>query len=258
MRSINDFHPITMLVYFMAVIVPTMFFADLKSLAVSGVAAVFFAAVVYRKNPAKDILFILVCAAVMGIVNALTVSNGEKVIIFINDRAITLESFLYGIKSGIMLAVSIIWFKIFSYYMTSERIRAIFYHMPKTGLLISMVMRLVPEYVQRYKKVAALNKNSSKQGIVNNMSAVFSWAVESSAEKAQIIKMRDYGKEKNRYSPYSFKKKDAVVTVMITVLAAGYVFVDEYKMILWICGIFLPLFYTLKERAKWKLYTLRK
>lgn len=258
MRSIDDFHPITMFVYFMSVIMPTMFYADMESLVISAAAAIFFVALVYRKNPLHDMLFIMVCGIIMGIVNALMVSDGEKVFLFINDRAVTFESFLYGIKSGIMLAASIIWFKIFSHYMTSERIRTLFYHMPKTGLLISMVMRLVPEYVKRYKKVAAVSNNTSKQGITNNMSAVFAWAIESSVQKAQIIMMRDYGKEKNRYSPYIFGVKDIVITVIIVILAITYVLTDRLKLLIWIAGIFLPLFYTMKERIRWKLYTLRK
>lgn len=258
MRKIDVFHPITMFLYFMCVIIPSMFLMDARLVGISALVAVVYDGIIRKKVPWGDVLFVVITCVLMSIINAITVSDGENILFFINNRAITAESLQYGAISGIMLSGTIIWFRIFSHYMTSEKIIAVFPHMPKTGLVISMTMRFVPDYVKRYRQVSSVNQCNNKSGILKNISAVFSWAIENSTDTADSMAMRGFDGRKKMYNPFKFTVRDVLAVTVILLLQTMYIPGGEIMLIMWCILALMPLAYILKEEIGWKLYSLRK
>ena len=64
-----------------------------------------------------------------------------------DGNPVTLESILYGVGSGIMLACVVSWFSVFHAVMTSDKFMYLFGKViPAFSLLLSMCLRFVPRF----------------------------------------------------------------------------------------------------------------
>lgn len=261
MKRFEDFHPAAVLIYYISAIVPAMLVSDVWLVLISWLVGILWLWVVKHRFPIGNIVFTAAAVCVMGLVNALVSHDGTTELLFINGKAITLEAVRYGGLTGLMLAAVIIWFASFSDIMTSDKIIALFGRLPKLGLVVSMVLRLVPEYIARFGKVRKAVLVNSGDEFVNApaeymrlMSAVFTWALENSMQTADSMQMRGYASGARRYSPYRFKTRDGVLIAVIILMQLMYFAPYALRIPLAALNCALPLIYEGKEWLKWVFF----
>lgn len=263
MRHFDELHPLVLGIYFLAVIIPVMFAVNLYMAAASLITGIAFGWYLDGKVPLGRIGMSMVIVAAMTICNGIFSHKGTNELFFVNGRAVTLEAVRYGIVTGIMLSAVFVWFGNFSHVMTGEKIMQLFAKMPRMALVISMILRLVPEYIRRYREVneaQAANhceSGESRAGILKISSAVFTWALENSMQTADSI-IRRNGQNCRIVRKKAFKSRDIIILLIIILIQAAYLAPGIYKT----AGIavigFLPLLWEGKECIRWRLYSLKK
>lgn len=253
MRRFDDFHPIVVFVYYMAVLIPVMFFMSMEIALMAMVAGLIRIWAVEKKFPLSRIVFSVLCVLVMVIVNALVSHSGQDELFFINGKAITLQAVKYGAVSGLMLAAVYIWFSIFSKAVTAEKIAVVFRFMPKLGLIISLILRLVPMYVNRYRMVhSATRINTDKRSELKVTGAVFTYALEGSAGIVRSMEYRGFKKPKRRYVPFKIKSRDVIFLCIILIFQVKYLQHGAVKYILEAVFLLIPIIWEAREAVKWQ------
>lgn len=264
MRHFEEFNPVVLLVYYLTVLIPVMAVMDpiliLTALAVGLIRS----GIRDRKIPLKKIGFSAVVVIVMTLINGLLSHEGSTELFFINDRAITLEALRYGFVSGLMLSAAFAWFADFSRVLTGEKIMAMMWRLPKLALLVSMIVRLIPRYLKRYRKVSLavrINEEEDPEKSGNNLmrisSAVFTWALENSMDTADTMQMRGYASGKRKMRGNRFTCEDVIILTVIGALQSMYFLPRVWHTALMIVLCLLPELYRIKENVKWKIYTLK-
>ena len=145
-----------------------------------------------------------------------------------NGNPVTLESIVYGLASGLMLAGVISWFSVFHEVMTSDKFMYLFGKVvPAFSLLLSMTLRFVPRFTAQIKRVAESQQCIGRN--VNNgklyeraahglkiLSITTTWALENSVETADSMKSRAYGlRGRTNFSIYRFDRRDGALLAFL-------------------------------------------
>ena len=89
-------------------------------------------------------------ALVVACANALFAGTGSTLLLAVGPFPVYLESFAYGLCMGLLLVSTMLWFSNAAQVLSSDKVMGLFGgRMPVVGLMISMVMRLVPQFVRR-------------------------------------------------------------------------------------------------------------
>lgn len=170
---------------------------------------------------------------VVAIANPLFSSSGSTEILRIGVRAVYVESLVYGACSGGMLASVFLWFSSYAACMNSANTMALFGNvLPIVSLMVSQVMRLVPQFVARGRGIAAAQdavsaaapqtKRQQTAGRLRIVSVLMGWGMEDGIERSDAMRARGYdcGARRTTYKRYRFGRADASVLAAIVVLAA--------------------------------------
>ena len=143
------------------------------------------------------------------------------------------ESLVYGACSGGMLASVFLWFSSYAACMNSANTMALFGNvLPIVSLMVSQVMRLVPQFVARGRGIAAAQdavsaaapqtKRQQTAGRLRIVSVLMGWGMEDGIERSDAMRARGYdcGARRTTYKRYRFGRADASVLAAIVVLAA--------------------------------------
>lgn len=96
---------------------------------------------------------------VLAIANPLFVSAGSTELFRIGMHAFYLESLVYGACQGLMLANVLLAFSVASHIVTSDKVLCTLGNLtPTLALMMSMTMRLVPQFARRGKDILATQK----------------------------------------------------------------------------------------------------
>lgn len=206
-----------------------------------------------------------------------------------NGKRITLEAFIYGLDTGLLLVAMMIWVQILSLVFTEEKWMEVLGRIsPTLALLLSMVFRFIPLYQERLKKIRqvrsanAVSASSFRHRIkcaVSDWSVLTSWALEHAVDTADSSKAREYGKRKrSRYSIFRVTGRDIAMFVLAGGLALALIWlalkgafkISFYPRIrihsgteLWIgTAVFcvysgLPFFWDVSRRILWQYYRLK-
>lgn len=174
-------------------------------------------------------LWLVVTAA-----NPLFSASGSTELFRIGVRAVYAESLVYGACSGGMLASVFLWFSCYSACMSSANSLALFGNvLPIVSLMVSQVMRLVPQFVARGRGIAAAQdavsaaaprtKRQQASGRLRIVSVLMSWGMEDGIERSDAMRARGYdcGARRTTYKRYRFGRADAVVVGAVAVLATA-------------------------------------
>lgn len=171
----------------------------------------------------KDVCLLCIpVIAVIAILNVITNPRGTHILLELKHRPLTLESLLYGIASGMMLAGVIVWFRCFHAILSNDKFLYLFgKRLPGTALLLSMVLKLFPE--TRYKMQCIRMSDDSEsgkeeEGVIHRikkglrqLSCLLEWSMEDSIETADSMKARGYGSGKrSTYQCYKMTAFDWV------------------------------------------------
>lgn len=113
------------------------------------------------KRTARSLVWIVPMWLIVTIANPLFSSMGSTEVLRFGLFAIYAESLLYGACAGGMLASVFLWFSSYSACMNSDNSLALFGNIaPVVTLMITQVMRLVPQFVARGRSVALVDRKS--------------------------------------------------------------------------------------------------
>jgi len=226
----NEFmrcHPITNLIYYFLVIGFSVTVMHPAYLLVSLVGSlVFYGFMNGIKNITKMAVAVVFLIVFTAIFNALFNHAGETVLLrFENGNALTKESITFGVVSGIMLGCVLVWFLTLTKVMISEKIMYIFGGIiPGVSLLISMILKFIPEMREKIKKVGdARNALGIEESKFKRAKSIFRVLVTTSLEDgiitADSMKARLYGNSRRtNYSNYRFLRKDIILIAVMLVL----------------------------------------
>lgn len=289
MKAFSSVHPIVLMVYFLSVLIITMFIINpiIEIIALSG-SILFCVMLTSRKEKREDLKFYLPLMFLITITNPLFSHNGQTPLFFMNGNAVTLEAIVYGVAIAVMVVAVMLWCKSYSHTMTSDKFIYLFGHIiPKLSLVLSMALRYVPmlkrqsHKVNRAQKAMGLYTSKSYFDRVRSALRVFSvligWSLENAVETGKSMKARGYGlKGRTNYSNFQFKKSDAILLVVnivlliltvvgvasgrldfayypkITQLQFSIVAITSYLSFALLA--YLPFFIEVEEVVRWKYY----
>lgn len=287
LQSFSNSHPVVLLLYYVTVMLVTIFFIHPIVLMVSFIGSFSLLLLVkkgkqlYREFKIYLILFILIV-----LTNPLFVHEGETILVFIKNVPITLEAILYGVFIGIMLLAIINWSRLFSEMMSSEKIVYIFgTSFPKMSLILTMSLRFIPLLIKRIKKISMVQRsfnvygdNSIKQRIYHGIQTfhiIITWSLENSVVQADAMKSKGYGlSDRSNFSIFTWSFVDTIMSLLIMGLLSiifyfnyqGVLSFEYYPMfdfysvwnpnillvIVLVILMMLPSMYEIKEQIKWK------
>lgn len=292
MRAFSNIHPITAMVYFISILLFSMFSNNpvIGVLALMG-GILFCMMLTGRKEKWSDIKFYLTLFLLITITNPLFSHNGKTPLFFMNGNAVTLEAVIYGVAIAVMVVSVLMWCKSYGLIMTSDKFVYLFGRaIPKISLVLSTVLRYVPMLKRQAKKV---NRTQKAMGFYTSesyaerlrlgmrvFSALITWSLENAVETGKVMKARGYGlKGHTNYSNFVFRKRDGILFVVILVLDAitlaamltgqlDFFYYPEITDIIctlqamtsYICfGVlsFLPFIIEVEEIVRWKYYRLK-
>lgn len=234
MSTFAEFHPVVLLVYYLAVLVVTMFTMQPVLLALSFTGAFLFYAA--QNTPRKwggDFVYYFFLFVLIAVTNPLFTHNGKTILFFMNDNPVTLEAFWFGMAAALMIVAVIFWCKAYYTVMTTDKFIYLFGRtMPKISLLISMSVRFFPLLTRQMKKVRQAQRAMglyASDSLIDRLlfelrvfDSLLGWMLENSVDTADSMKARGYGlRGRSRFSIFVFTHRDAVLLVITGTLFAG-------------------------------------
>lgn len=288
-NTFYDFHPLVNFLYFGAVILFSMMFIHPVFLIIGIIASFVYSIVLNGIKSLKFNLYFLMPMMIMVILlNPLFSHKGITILFYLNDKPITLESFIYGIATAIMLITVIMWFSCYNKVITSDKFIYMFSKTtPSIALLISMTLSFVPKFKNQLKKIRTTQRNIGRD--INNgtmyqkakngctiISILITWALENGVQTADSMRGRGYGLSgRSNFSIYKLDSRDknalAIIITAITICLTGYALgknkmefypcisitqitaIDILVYLAYIVLVFLPIIIEIKETMKWNL-----
>lgn len=147
---------------------------------------------------------------------------GETILCYLpTGNPLTLESILYGIAAGFLLASVLIWCGCFSIVMTSDKFLSLFGRLvPALSLVLSMTLRFVPRFKKQFDTVREAQKTLGHdvssgsllrriKNVIVCFSIVVTWSLENGIETSDSMKSRGYGaKRRTSYAVYRWTERD--------------------------------------------------
>lgn len=283
MRRFSDLNPIVITVYMLVIVGIAMFCTNPIIFFISLAAALGFS-ILLKENGKKTYLYCLLMFLILSLINPIMSHNGVTVLFVINNNPVTMEAFIYGISSALMLMAVFIWFSSYSKIMTSDKLLYLFGALsPKLSLILSMALRYVPLFknqsikVEQAQRACGLYKEDNMADNIKNKLSVFDslvgWALENGIITADSMSARAYGTGKRSFFyTYKFKLYDYIILAVS--LCLGIICIVTLPQIEFVYypaiiipentiealasyiayGILggLPLFIEIKEKIKWK------
>lgn len=279
-----SFHPLSSLIYFLVVIILTMFSSNPLITVISLAGAILFNFYIKTFN-SKKALFYLLVFLITALSNPIFSHNGATVLFFLGDNRITLESLLYGANSGLLMVSVIVWCENYSKIMTNDKFLFLFSRrLPKSALIISMTFRFLPIFMRKYRNMVDAQRTFQKFGkskkdkirfYVSVFSLLVSWSFENSVDTADSMRARGYTlKSKTVLNRFKFTAYDLYLIVLSLTLLLLILFgiyknaidfsfypiisfpkintLEIISLISFTALSFLPILTELKESLKWK------
>ncbi len=229
------YHPIINILFFMVVITTTVFLTNPIILVLSYTAAFVYSVRLKGRKALKfNLLYMLPLMLFAAAINVLFVHEGATILgYFSNGNPITLESLVYGLFSALMIGSVIIWFSCYNEVISSDKVIYLFGRiLPKTSLIFSMVLRLVPMYKAQIGVISNAQKGIGRDFSTGNifqrarnglkiLSIMLTWALENGVETSDSMKARGYGlKGRTSFSIFRFDARDRSLASSLGALMA--------------------------------------
>ena len=224
------YHPLVNFLYFTLVIGFSMALNHPLAQGISLICAIIYAV---QTDGRKAVLFTLRwCLPVMlltAFVNPAFSHQGVTILLYLpTGNPLTLESILYGISSGVMIATVMLWFLNFNRVITSDKFIYLFGRIiPALSLVLSMTQRFIPKFKAQLGSVVDAQKSIGRdisEGslwhrtriAVTTLSIMVTWALENAIETADSMKCRGYGlKGRTAFSIYRFDDRDKMALLYL-------------------------------------------
>lgn len=238
---------------------------------------------------ARSLAWLAPLMIIVALANPLFSAAGSTEILRLGERAVYAESLAYGACMGAMLAAVVLWFANASCVLTSGKVLLLMGNaLPTVSLMVSMALRLVPQFVRRAAEIRAVQSACAPAAVASGgrfarlrermwanlrlVSVLMGWSMEDSLETADAMRARGWGVRGRRttYALYRFRGRDGVALGLLAVLAAAsallaWTAVSQFAfyprmstLLIWwgyvpcAAFLFLPVFLEAKERLTWK------
>ena len=230
MDRFATYHPLVNFTYFAMVIGFSMALNHPLAQGISLGCAILYAVQAEGK---KAVLFTLKwCLPVMlmtAFVNPAFSHEGITILLYFpTGNPLTLESILYGLSSGVMIASVMLWFANFNRVITSDKFIYLFGRIiPAMSLVLSMTLRFIPKFKSQMKAVTDAQKSIGRdisEGslwhrtkiAITVLSIMVTWALENAIETADSMKSRGYGLPgRTAFSIYRFEDRDKMALLYL-------------------------------------------
>ena len=224
------YHPLVNFLYFTLVIGFSMALNHPLAQGISVICAIVYAVQTEGK---KAVLFSLKWCLPMvlltAFINPAFSHEGVTVLLYLpTGNPLTLESILYGLSSGVMIATVMLWFLNFNRVITSDKFIYLFGRIiPALSLVLSMTLRFIPKFKAQLQLVIDAQKSIGRdlsEGslwqrmkiAVTVLSIMVTWALENAIETADSMKSRGYGlKGRTAFSIYRFDDRDKLALLYL-------------------------------------------
>ena len=228
--AFSAYHPAVEFFFFAVAIASGMFFVHPLYLAISLCAAVSYYWLLKGRSGLQFLLSLLLLWVLMALLNGALVQEGETVLFtWWRGRTFTKEALLYGLCGGAMFVSILLWFSCYNEVMTSDKFICLFgSRIPALSLLLTMILRLIPNFEHKAKTIAAARKcigrspdngSTRREKLLHSMdllSVLTSWALEGSVVTADSMKSRGYGcTERTSFTVYRKSGRDGVAAAVL-------------------------------------------
>ena len=169
---------------------------------------------------------------IIALVNPLFSASGSTELFRIGMRAVHLESLVYGLCMGGLFVASVLWFEAAASMLEYDKVLALLGNTaPVIALMISMCMRLIPQFLRRGRTVLAVQDAIDVPGRaptdpvrsrLRASSVLMGWGMEDSLERADAMRSRGWGAVPRRttYARYRLGRSDVVALVGLALFGA--------------------------------------
>ncbi len=233
--SFEEFHPISISLYFLIVMGISMVVSNLFVIFVSLICGLIYNTVLFGfKKLGKYIALTSMLVSVMVIVNGIFVHQGETILLYFNENPITLESLSFGAYSGIKFSSMIIWFNLLNKALDGEKISYLFGRVSSLfSLMLSMILRYIPILKRRYLEIEQGQKYliNDNKSIINSLEAgakrlsvLISWSLESSIDTGISMESRGYGiGKRSSFHLFKWEIRDSIFCFSIAILTIFFI-----------------------------------
>lgn len=234
------------------------------------------------KPTLRSLAWIVPLCLIIAVCNMIFTAAGATELFSAFGRSFYLESLCYGATMGGMFAAMMLWFMVYATVMDSESTATVMGNvLPLVSLMISQVMRLVPQFIRRGQAVGAVMSATSaaaartkKETMGQNLrilSVLMGWGMEDGIVRSDAMRARGYGSgiKRTRYRRQRFALRDGIALAVMFALAALNAFLASVAcsqfgfypymdtLVVWWgygpYGLFvaIPLLLAIKERLAW-------
>ena len=162
---------------------------------------------------------------IIAVLNPLFSASGSTELFRIGMRAVYLESIMNGLCMGGLFVASVLWFEAAASMLGYGKVLALLGNAtPVIALMISMCMRLIPQFVRRGRTVLAVRDAIDVSGRaptdpvrsrLRASTVLMGWGMEDSLERADAMRSRGWGAASRRttYARYRLGRGDAAALV---------------------------------------------
>ena len=170
---------------------------------------------------------------IIALVNPLFSASGSTELLRIGMRAVYLESMVYGLCMGGLFVASVLWFEAAASMLEYDKVLALLGNAaPVIALMISMCMRLIPQFLRCGRTVLAVQDAIDVPGRapadpvrsrLRASSVLMGWGMEDSLERADAMRSRGWGATSRRttYARYRLKRSDVTALVGLALFGAA-------------------------------------
>ena len=228
--TFQKYHPLVNFLYFTLVI---GFAMALNHPLAQGISLVCAAAYAVQAEGKKAVLFTLKwCLPIMlltAFMNPAFSHEGITILLYFpTGNPLTLESILYGLSAGVMIATVMLWFVNFNRVITSDKFIYLFGRIiPAMSLVLSMTLRFIPKFKAQMDSVVdaqrSIGRDISEGSLwhrtkiaITVLSIMVTWSLENAIETADSMKSRGYGlKGRTAFSIYRFDDRDKMALLFL-------------------------------------------
>lgn len=214
----SRYHPVVNLIFYLLVLGTTMFQMSVGLVFISLFSAVVYYFMLKKTEGLKYCAVVVGIIIVSAIINPLFSHKGGTLLFYLfTGNPVTLESIIYGLISAIIIGAMLLWFSTFNQVMGVERILgAIGKVLPNVSLLITMIMRFIPQYTRHQRKVSMVNKVNKR-----NYGEKINLLNREKTEKENVIEARKRQKKKNDIEARKKQKKKNGIDKIIDSIKEG-------------------------------------
>lgn len=233
--TFSSLHPIISFLFFGLVLVFSMFVTHPACILISLLSALFYSIYLRGKKAVRLSLFgLLPLILLTALINPAFNHEGETILRYLpTGNPLTLESIVWGVAAGAVLAAVVCWFSCYNVVMTSDKFIYLFGRLiPAMSLVLSMSLRFIPKFSAQIKVVSnaqrCVGRDVSNGSVWQRMrhaftilSIMLTWSFENAIETSDSMRSRGYGLPgRTAFSIYRFDRRDCAALLFLCACGA--------------------------------------